>query len=343
MEDMTTWLGFFRQTTEENESTKFVHLDKTSETKCRPDLYKYENARKLCENVGLVRKDYMRKLKNKGETASDLQKRQIGCCAYFIDKLALRVGGEKNTDEEADTVGCCSLKVKNISMVINEYQDQQTGETKYDRVITLDFLGKDSIRYLNTIKVPQIVYDNLARFQLKKKMDDELFDLVVPTQMNRYLSEFQYGLSAKVFRTFNASWTLEQQLKTITQRKDIDPNNPTQVGDFYNECNKKVAILCNHQKAASKSHAESVKKEEEKLTQMMQRVRAARALMYHHKVKDKKAEHPERIQHLLSEQEFESYHQILGGSGRIDSEDKAMKCLMKHADMVQRTSLKLGK
>ncbi len=35
---------------------------------------------------------------------------------YFIDKLALRAGNEKDADESADTVGCCSLRVEHISM-----------------------------------------------------------------------------------------------------------------------------------------------------------------------------------------------------------------------------------
>lgn len=34
---------------------------------------------------------------------------------YFIDKLALRAGNEKDTDESADTVGCCSLRVEHMS------------------------------------------------------------------------------------------------------------------------------------------------------------------------------------------------------------------------------------
>ena len=34
---------------------------------------------------------------------------------YFIDKLALRAGNEKDSDEVADTVGCCSLRVEHIS------------------------------------------------------------------------------------------------------------------------------------------------------------------------------------------------------------------------------------
>ena len=34
---------------------------------------------------------------------------------YFIDKLALRAGNEKDSDESADTVGCCSLRVEHLS------------------------------------------------------------------------------------------------------------------------------------------------------------------------------------------------------------------------------------
>ena len=40
----------------------------------------------------------------------DLFKQQMGVALYFIDKLALRAGHEKDEDE-ADTVGCCTLKV----------------------------------------------------------------------------------------------------------------------------------------------------------------------------------------------------------------------------------------
>lgn len=61
----------------------------------------------------------------------------LAVCTYLIDRLALRVGNEKGEDE-ADTVGCCSLRVEHIHF-------------EEDNQITLDFLGKDSMRYLNTI------------------------------------------------------------------------------------------------------------------------------------------------------------------------------------------------
>jgi DNA topoisomerase-1 len=63
------------------------------------------------------------------------------------------------------------------------------------------------------------------------------------------------GLSAKVFRTYNASWTFQQQLKST-------PNNGTvqEKISAYNTANRDVAILCNHQKTVSKGFAESFAK-----------------------------------------------------------------------------------
>ena len=43
-------------------------------------------------------------------SSKEQRKQQMGVALYFIDKLALRAGHEKDEDE-ADTVGCCTLKV----------------------------------------------------------------------------------------------------------------------------------------------------------------------------------------------------------------------------------------
>lgn len=53
-----------------------------------------------------VRKNYERDM-----VSSDQRLRQMGTALYFIDKLALRAGHEKDEDE-AETVGCCTLKVQ---------------------------------------------------------------------------------------------------------------------------------------------------------------------------------------------------------------------------------------
>jgi DNA topoisomerase-1 len=63
------------------------------------------------------------------------------------------------------------------------------------------------------------------------------------------------GLSAKVFRTYNASITLQKQLYEKT--KDINEVEPLDKKiDFYNVCNLDVARLCNHQKAVAKNFNE---------------------------------------------------------------------------------------
>lgn len=43
------------------------------------------------------------------------------------------------------------------------------------------------------------------------------------TILNKYLQEQMEGLTAKVFRTFNASITLQEQLEELTQGKPLSP------------------------------------------------------------------------------------------------------------------------
>ena len=50
------------------------------------------------------------------------------------------------------------------------------------------------------------------------------------------------GLSAKVFRTYNASMTLQEQLDKL----ELEDNVAGRVLG-YNRANRAVAILCNHQ------------------------------------------------------------------------------------------------
>ena len=58
------------------------------------------------------------------------------------------------------------------------------------------------------------------------------------------------GLSAKVFRTYNASVTLEKELPTEDQLAGF--SIPEKIVRF-NAANRQVAILCNHQKTVSKA------------------------------------------------------------------------------------------
>ena len=89
-----TWLAKWKDSI--NGEDKCVWLAANSSWKGKSDLAKYEKARKLKDHIGKVREDYMAGMRSKKEA-----QQQKAVAVYLIDKLALRVGNEKNTDEEA--------------------------------------------------------------------------------------------------------------------------------------------------------------------------------------------------------------------------------------------------
>merc|ERR1712020_479733 len=84
--------------------------------------------RQLKGTIEKIRENYSADLKSK-----EMRIRQRAVALYFIDKLALRAGNEKDEDS-ADTVGCCSLRVEHITL----YQEKDGKEN----VVAFDFLGK---------------------------------------------------------------------------------------------------------------------------------------------------------------------------------------------------------
>eukprot|EP00746_Dinoflagellata_sp_MGD_P161734 gnl/MRDRNA2_/MRDRNA2_88989_c0_seq1.p1 gnl/MRDRNA2_/MRDRNA2_88989_c0~~gnl/MRDRNA2_/MRDRNA2_88989_c0_seq1.p1 ORF type:complete len:751 (+),score=185.09 gnl/MRDRNA2_/MRDRNA2_88989_c0_seq1:64-2253(+) len=245
-ENTVQWLACFHDPITGGD--KHVTLAAQSSLKGMPDMLKYERARRLKNKVKTIRNSYEHMLTSQKE---NLQ--QIATATYFIDKLALRVGGEKDTEEEADTVGCCNLRCEHLTLEANPE------DVKEPFKVHFDFLGKDSIQYTNTVAVTQQVFRNLEAFKKGKGPTQQLFNLIQPKDVNEYFKEFMEDLSAKVFRTFNASFTLQAELSKI-DAANVDTDNPNEVLAFYNEANRQVAILCNHQKAVSKQHDETMEK-----------------------------------------------------------------------------------
>eukprot|EP01035_Chromulina_nebulosa_P019225 gene19225-25076_t len=233
-----TWLCSWNENVQNQ--IKYVMLAASSSFKGKSDLDKYEKAIRLKACIGKVRKDYTDKI-----NSSDIESKQLGTAMWVIDVLALRVGGEKGEDE-ADTVGCCSLRLEHLKFNPNE--------STYE--IELEFLGKDSMLFKQTINFAQHgdtgkkVYKCLKSFCSNKQSQDEVFDTLNPQILNKHLSSIMKGLSAKVFRTFNASVTLEQELPTAESLQGLSIQDKVVQ---YNAANRQVAILCNHQRTVSKA------------------------------------------------------------------------------------------
>lgn len=255
-DNRVTWLAFYRDTV--NSSFKYVFLAPSSAVKGMKDHKKYELARKLKNFVGAIRKDYTQKMKS-----NDVYERQMGTATYVIDALALRVGNEKDREEEADTVGCCSLRVEHITSM-----DDARNE------ITLDFLGKDSIRYLNTVTLMPLAYKNIKSFYKGKKLEENLFDQITTGSLNRYLKDLMPSLSAKVFRTYNASITLQDEL---AKTDGHDLSNIEIAKRFFENANRQVAILCNHQRSVPKQHDVSMAKLQKQATWLLEDLEELRA------------------------------------------------------------------
>mmetsp|Transcript_2140 Transcript_2140/g.3225 ORF Transcript_2140/g.3225 Transcript_2140/m.3225 type:complete len:630 (-) Transcript_2140:370-2259(-) len=246
-----TWLAYWKDTVSQKDY-KYVFLGATSAFKADSDLAKYEKARKLKDLIRPIRKNY-----EADWGSSDVRRQQMGVALYFIDKLALRAGHEKDEDE-ADTVGCCTLKVENVELLPKNQ-------------VKFDFLGKDSIRYENIVDVEPQVYKILGKFQktnadgTKKQPTDQLFETFDAQDLNKELKNIMDGLSVKVFRTYNASITLRKLLDELDERKDLVGKTVDEKKVEYDKANKEVAILCNHQRAVSKSHDNQIEKIQEKI------------------------------------------------------------------------------
>lgn len=238
-DNSVTWLASWTENVQGQ--SKYVMLNPSSKLKGEKDWQKYETARKLHKCIDKIRDTYRADWKSK-----EMRVRQRAVALYFIDRLALRAGNEKD-DDQADTVGCCSLRVEHI-----ELHKEKDGK---EYVVVFDFLGKDSIRYYNEVPVEKRVFKNLELFMENKKDSDDLFDRLNTQTLNEHLKDLMPGLTAKVFRTYNASITLQRQLEELT---DADTSVPEKIL-AYNRANRAVAILCNHQRAVPKGKNNFIK------------------------------------------------------------------------------------
>lgn len=282
------WLAMWKENI--SDSFKYVKLAANSSIKGISDMKKFETARNLKNHIEKIRADYRKMLKDQF-----MQNRQIATATYLIDVFALRAGGEKG-DDEADTVGCCSLRYEHVTL-------------KPPNTVIFDFLGKDSIRFYQEVEVDRQVFKNLRIFKKEPKQPgDDLFDRISPLTLNKHLQGYMKGLTAKVFRTYNASKTMQDQLDLIANEGTVSEKVMR-----YNAANRTVAILCNHQRTVTKGHQGSVERIQEKIKEMeWQKIRMKRMIMQLDSTqKKKKPKYFEEIDDLTKEDQLMIVHRMI--------------------------------
>lgn len=247
-DDSVIWLATWKDTI--TGKNKYVFTSMESIFKSKSDESKFDLAKKLKRKANKIREQYENQL-----NSDDNKIRQLATALYFIDHLALRVGGKKDKKEQADTVGVTSLRVEHISL-------------SPPNIVKLDFLAKDSVRFCKKINVTKPVFDNLIVFNSNKSRKEQLFDLINSSSMNQYLEEFMPDLTAKVWRTYNASTVFQKELDKINEEKVMAIHESDRINyliTMFNQANTTVALLCNHQKTVSGKLDEQIEKLDKKI------------------------------------------------------------------------------
>ncbi|MDE3089158.1 MAG: hypothetical protein KGJ80_07215, partial [Chloroflexota bacterium] len=180
--------------------------------------------------------------------ADEMKTRQLATVCYLIDRLAMRVGDEKDEDE-ADTVGASTLRVEHIHV-------------GRDR-IEFNFLGKDSVEWQKSLPLNHdetILAHNLQDFMRGKAPADQIFDKIDSTHVNRFLSSIVPGLTAKVFRTYHATHAVRAFLENQSQ---LAPDAPAYEKEYVAKlANLEAATVCNHKRTPPKNWQENLAKRE---------------------------------------------------------------------------------
>ncbi|HXQ93427.1 MAG TPA: DNA topoisomerase I [Nitrososphaerales archaeon] len=234
-----------------SEKVKYVWLHDSSSIRQARDKSKYDKARVLEKGI-----DRVRSFISKSMSSKDPKIRRISTACYLIDKLAMRVGDEKDEDE-ADTVGASTLRVEHLKFREN--------------AVDFDFFGKDYVRWQKTLEIDpkdRAVIENLKQFCKDKKPDDLIFDGITSRHVNEFLSSAAPSLTAKVFRTYHATTAVKSYLKKHnTFEKDTPDFDKLYEAKL---ANLEAAIKCNHKRTPPKTFEQSLQKKEERLKELEQ-------------------------------------------------------------------------
>ena len=248
-ENDATWLA--KWTDQLTGKTKYVWLADTAGLKQDKDKAKYEKAARLGEEIDSIRDRMVQDMKS-----TDEKIRTIATVCYLIYRTAMRVGDEKDPDE-ADTVGATTLRKEHISIT--------------DDAVGFDFLGKDSVRWKETVKAEghdAQFRENIKRIIGKKKPKDEIFEGTTSRHVNAYYSGIVKGMTAKVFRTYLATKVVKEYL---AKHDTIGEKTANLKIHHAKLANLKAAKKCNHKRTIPKTFEGSLQKKRDRLKDRMEK------------------------------------------------------------------------
>ncbi len=242
----STWLASWRDSL--SESMKYVWLSDVAAIRQSRDKVKYDTAAHLRKAIKKVRSNIL-----SGMRDGDVKVRKVATVAFLIDNVSMRVGDEKD-EEEADTVGATTLRVEHLTFT--------------NSGLDFDFLGKDSVRWQKSLPLDPdgVVSKNVKDFTKGKQPGDQIFENITSDAVNRFLAKGMNGLSAKVFRTYQAS----NEVRDYLMGKEIETHDSENLKIFHAKmANLQAAQRCNHKRTPPPNWNERLAKKEEKLIEIL--------------------------------------------------------------------------
>lgn len=228
-----------------NYLNKRILFASTSIVKQSADQKKFEKAIKLISKWNEVKSHV-----ESGIISENNKTKQTALVCWLIMNLGIRVGDEKGEDS-SDTVGASSLRKEHVSIENN--------------FLKLDFLGKDSVRYVNKVEMSDLVKTEFEKIINNTDKKQQLFPDVSSIDVKEFLNEVVDGISAKVFRTVWGSSLLAENLKNAKIKSNMTQTEKIAV---FNEANLFVAKKLNHQKNVGKNVESKSKEMEDFYTQL---------------------------------------------------------------------------
>lgn len=219
---------------------KYVWFSDSTFLKQMREKEKFKKAEKLGVKVKDIEEHIMKNL-----NAKDEARKKVATVCWLIFNLNMRVGDEKDPGE-ADTVGAITLRPEHIKI---------EGD-----ILHFDFLGKDAVRWTKDAKAPPMVIENIKRYA--DSCEEYLFEGVDSGKVARFFSEKLKGLTAKVFRTWRCTTTVDAHLKNCKTKKE----DPEHLKKFCAKiANLEAAIVANHKRKIPANFDERLAKKEAKL------------------------------------------------------------------------------
>ena len=222
---------------------KYVWFSDSAFLKQDREKEKFKKAEELGKQIVAIEQHIIKNL-----DAKDEGRRKVATVCWLILKPNMRVGDEKDPGE-ADTVGAITLRAEHIKI---------DGD-----VLHFDFLGKDCVRWVKSVKAPPSAIRNIEQYAKTSK--EYLFEGVDSKKVSRFLSQKMLGLTAKVFRT----WRCTKTLKEALNKSRVTKEDPVYLKKFHAKmANLKVAEVANHKRKIPAKFEERLAKKEAKLKEL---------------------------------------------------------------------------